>query len=39
MKMKKIGRWLVVIIIAVVFGFLFIGNDSIISLYARAGTL
>ena len=34
MKIKKIGRWLVVIIIALVFGFLFIGNDSIINLYA-----
>jgi cell division protein FtsL len=31
MKIKKVGRWLILVVIAIVFGFLFIGNDSIVN--------
>jgi cell division protein FtsB len=34
MKIKKIGRGLVGVIIAIALGFLFLGKDSIINLYA-----
>jgi cell division protein FtsL len=34
MKIKKIGRWLVIVVFSVLLGFLFIGKDSIINIYA-----
>lgn len=33
MKIKKIGRWIVVAIVLLLLSFLFSGNNSIISLY------
>ncbi len=34
MKIKKIGRWVVVAVVALVLSFLFTGNNSIINLYS-----
>lgn len=34
MKIKKIGRWVVVAVVALVLSFLFAGNNSIINLYS-----
>jgi cell division protein FtsL len=34
MKIKKIGRWIMVLIALGILSFVFIGNDSIINLYA-----
>ena len=34
MKIKKIGRWIVVAVVMLVLSFLFTGNNSIIKLYS-----
>ena len=34
MKIKKIGRWVVVAVVALLLSFLFAGNNSIINLYS-----
>ena len=37
MKFKKFGRWLIPVLVAIVFAFLFLGNDSIINVLKLRG--